>query len=124
MSANDNINRSRIAVIVTTAAVTLAAGVTVAALGGYLAPRRGTQPEARTEVAVADSAPAAKPPTVVLVPVSPAPAGESGSDSAGRVSGDALFTAAASLRGHDEEEREHHGSHHERGADREREDDD
>lgn len=76
MSANNT--RSGIATIVATAAVTLAIGVTIAALTGHLAPRpavshRVTQ-QPTTAVAATERAelPAPTAPNVVLVPVSKA----------------------------------------------------
>lgn len=59
--------RTTLATIITTAAVTLALGVTVAALGGYLRP-----PEPPPESAQLETQPPKKPaPDVVLVPVTP-----------------------------------------------------
>jgi hypothetical protein len=58
--------RGRAAIVLLTAAMTLALGVTAAALGGYLRPRDAS-------VAVSDPAPGATPraPTVGLVPITP-----------------------------------------------------
>ncbi len=77
MAAEDNPSaRTTIATVVATAAVTLAIGVTVAALGGYLVPasdRNKTKPAQSTEPMVVETRPAAQPsaPNVVLVPVAP-----------------------------------------------------
>ncbi|HEU4728955.1 MAG TPA: hypothetical protein VFT22_13720, partial [Kofleriaceae bacterium] len=68
--------RGTIATVVATAAVTLAIGVTAAALGGYLVPASDgvkTRPEPAIESIAAAPRPAAPSngPSVVLVPVAP-----------------------------------------------------
>jgi hypothetical protein len=77
MSAKDNPSRrGTIATMVATAAVTLAIGVTVAALGGYLEPRPGatveqvTAPESMDPASNMDNM---ESPAVVLVPVTQQP---------------------------------------------------
>lgn len=68
--------RGTIATVVATAAVTLAIGVTAAALGGYLVPDRSTgalKAEQAATPATVETAPASQPAVagVVLVPVAP-----------------------------------------------------
>lgn len=68
--------RGTIAAVVATAAVTLAVGVTAAALGGYLAPARDYDQAAVAQaseppVAEIPAAPRTVAPNVVLVPVAP-----------------------------------------------------
>lgn len=79
MSDEKSSNRAPWATILSTAAVTVAVGVTVAALGGYLVPARD-RPEPAAELAdpVAPAAateppppPASSPANIVLVPVAP-----------------------------------------------------
>lgn len=117
-------DRGTLATVIATAAVTLAIGVTAAALGGYLAPAGGTQskPAEVTEPMVAEAPPAARPstPNVVLVPVAP----DSPSD---RVLTAPAEPAAEVTRAryertgdHDDDDDHHHGREH---REREHEDD-
>ena len=73
--------RSSVATVVATAAVTLAIGVTVAALGGYLVPASDgarTTPEQVIGTTAVEAQRAAPPsdPSVILVPVVPDPRAE------------------------------------------------
>ncbi|MEZ4446216.1 MAG: hypothetical protein R3B72_44475 [Polyangiaceae bacterium] len=73
--------RGTVATVVATAAVTVALGVTAAALGGYLVPMRdGDEPDVApaSEPVLAEAPPAAQsgPPNVVFVPVAPDGTGE------------------------------------------------
>ncbi|MEZ4446337.1 MAG: hypothetical protein R3B72_45080 [Polyangiaceae bacterium] len=69
MTRESNGSRSAIPIVVATASVTLAIGVTAAALGGYLVPNRpeGERPSAPSIV----EQPASSPSGVVLVPIVP-----------------------------------------------------
>ena len=77
MAADDKTGaRGTIATVVATVAVTLAMGVTAAALGGYLVPasdRNATKPAEVTEPTAVETRSAVEPsaPNVVLVPVAP-----------------------------------------------------
>lgn len=102
-------SRGTMATMVATAAVTLALGVTVAALGGYLGPARVAPPN---EVAAPDSAPAqaaeaSSASRVVLVPIAPelpaAPESLAASPAEGRV---AAYPAGGAGAAEDEDEDE------------------
>ena len=69
-------SRERMATVVATAAVTLAIGVTVAALAGYLVPARPSGPSGTTPAVIPATVEAPRPPAtaapdVVLVPLVP-----------------------------------------------------
>lgn len=105
--------RSTLATVVATAAVTLALGVTAAALGGYLTPQRAAAPSA-DEVASAPADAGTAPPAVVLVPVRP----EATVPTAAPADTTALALAEGEVRGghdddeDDDDERHGHGRHH------------
>ncbi len=74
-TSHEATGKGQIAIIVATAATTLALGVTVAALGGYLAPRDGPPAAGVPTDARPPAAPTPQPgaPPVVLVPIVPEP---------------------------------------------------
>ena len=101
--------RGSVATVVATAAVTLAIGVTVAALGGYLVPAGNGGGVIEAPLASPPSAPG-----VVFVPVAPDPLAQP-SEPAGAPE---VILAEHDRSEHDDDD--HHGRHH----DRDGEDDD
>jgi hypothetical protein len=118
MAAEEKPARGTIATVVATAAVTLAIGVTAAALGGYLVPAGsggGTTPEQAAEPSAVEPQRAAPPnaPSVVLVPVAPDSRAEPPTMPAAPPE---VFLAAYEPTGHDDDDDDdhdegHHGRH-------------
>jgi hypothetical protein len=73
MSEDKSGSRATFATVVASAAVTVAVGITVAALGGYLVPTGGTKKMAEAREVTTTEMPLARPSpaNVVLVPIAP-----------------------------------------------------
>lgn len=123
--------RGTIATVVATAAVTLAIGVTAAALGGYLVPARDgdkTTAVQPSEPIAVEERPTRRPaaPNVVLVPVAPDGRGEPPPAVATPREPEVLLAAYAPFEHDDDTEGDHHPSrrHHEREDEDDHDDDD
>ncbi len=121
--------RGTLATVVATAAVTLAIGVTAAALGGYLVPAsdgKKTRPEQVAEPVPAETPPAAPshPPSIVLVPVAQDPRGEPPAAVPSQPEPEMLLAANEPTKHGDEEADHHQGRrHHEREHEDDHDDD-
>lgn len=121
--------RGTIATVVATAAVTLAIGVTVAGLGGYLAPAGGDQPKPLAVAAPAPPTTIPAPessPSVVLVPITPELRAEMPRTSAARPDTEVLLAAyePAEHDGEDDDDDHHRDrGHHERDDEHDHDDD-
>ena len=127
MAAEEKPARGTIATVVATAAVTLAIGVTAAALGGYLVPAGrsgGPMPEQAAEPSAVEPQRAApsNSPSVVLVPVAPDSRAEPPTVPA--ASPEVLLAAYEPTDRDDDHDEGHHSRHRERDHEDEHEHDD
>lgn len=104
--------------VVATAAVTLAIGVTAAALGGYFVPNRAAvlaQTEPATTAETAEAAPTPRPAAgVVFVPIAPDSQREPPQTTLAQAGSEAFIAATAEPHEHDSDEvgkRRHHRDH-------------
>lgn len=117
--------RGTVATVVATASVTLAIGVTLAALGGYLVPAGNKpQPAEVTEPTVAPPLAAASPsaPNVVLVPIAPDSARAPDTTAPAQPAPEVLLANYERTGDHDRDDDDDHSPHGREHREREHED--